>query len=278
MVDIEQPADMPKLDLPILEAENINYRYGAVHVLHSVSLKLYAGELVSLIGRNGAGKSTLLRCLGGWTRPYDGIVYLENNPMILDERAARQKVMLLPDTPRFYDELTTWDHLKFYARLYNLEDWAERGGLLLNDFGLWPYRLSFPFSFSRGMKYKLGVVLALMVQPEVMLLDEPFGPLDAISANYLWDKLAEASEDGTAILLSSHALPEDALPDKYIAMEQGRVLVEGSADQIVSEYGVDDDFTLDDLLKIAVERHGLQLDFVPDEQEAEDDELSDDEE
>lgn len=246
--ETEQTQDA-EAEIPMLAAKDIVYKYSQSTVLYSVSMEVYAGELVALVGRNGAGKSTLLRCLAGWTRPQSGYVTIDGRLLESDERAAREKVILLPDTPRFYDELTAWEHIQFYARLHNLQDWKDRAETYLNDFALWNFRQEYPFTYSRGMRYKLAITLALLVAPPVLLLDEPFSPLDAISSVYLWDVLAEYSGDETAILLSSHALPEEALPDNYVVMESGQIMAEGSAEMLGQQYGIDEDFSLDELLE-----------------------------
>src|SRR3990172_6455699 len=108
---------------PLLVVAAVDYKYGAALALHDIAFELPPGTLTVLIGRNGAGKSTLLRCLAGWTRPASGEILLDGVPLDRMERAARMKVLFVPDTPTFYDELTAWQHLGFIAGLHRLDGW-----------------------------------------------------------------------------------------------------------------------------------------------------------
>lgn len=239
---------------PLLRVANLRYTYGSAQVLYDVSFDVDSGELVILAGRNGAGKSTLLRCIAGWSRPSRGKIAVSGKPIEEAERDARRWLMLVPDTPVFYDQLTAWEHLTFIARAYRLEDWESQATQLLRHYGLLNQRNAYPFTFSRGMQYKLGLSLALLVEPELLLLDEPFGPLDALSASQLWYDLQTYRDAGISVLLSSHQLPPEAKPDRYLLMDEGAILGDGSPDELGLQLGVSGEPTLDRLLKAAVER------------------------
>jgi ABC-2 type transport system ATP-binding protein len=241
-------------DHPLLSVADLRYVYGSAQVLFDVSFDVEPGELVIMAGRNGAGKSTLLRCIAGWSKPARGTILISGNPIEQAEREARRWLMLVPDTPVFYDQLTAWEHLTFIARAYRLEDWESQANQLLRHYGLATQRNAYPFTFSRGMQYKLGLSLALLVEPELLLLDEPFGPLDALSASQLWYDLQTYREAGISVLLSSHQLPPEAKPDRYLLMDEGTILGDGSPDELALQLGVGGEPTLDRLLKAAVER------------------------
>src|SRR6185369_15132576 len=179
-------------EAPLLKVTEVGYRYGSFSALSDVSLEVKGGgkgELIALVGRNGAGKSTLLKCIAGWTRPTDGEVVLLGERIDKNERYARKHIVLVPDTPPFYDELTAWEHLQFNAQAHRLADWEEHAEDLLDRYGLLNNKDAFPFSFSRGMRYKLALCMGLLVEPKVLLLDEPLGPLDPVSADELWIEL-----------------------------------------------------------------------------------------
>jgi ABC-2 type transport system ATP-binding protein len=213
------PADAP----PVLAVKEVGYRYGQNWALRDVSFSLDRGTLTVLAGRNGAGKSTLLRCLAGWAQPTRGEVELLGVPMYSFERQARARVLLVPDTPPFYDELTEWEHVQFIAQANRLTGWQAPAESWLRQFGLWAARDAYPFSLSRGMKYKLALCLALMLTPPLLLLDEPLGPLDPVSAGLLWDELERRRDAGMTILLSSHQTPP-VDPDRYLLMENGLLI------------------------------------------------------
>lgn len=238
---------------PLLSVSNLHYTYGSAQVLFDVSFDVEPGELVVLAGRNGAGKSTLLRCIAGWSKPSRGKILVAGKAIEEAEREARRWLMLVPDTPVFYDQLTAWEHLTFIARAYGLEDWEAQADQLLRHYGLATQRNAYPFTFSRGMQYKLGLSLALLVEPELLLLDEPFGPLDALSASQLWLDLQTYRDAGISILLSCHQLPPEATPDRFLLMDNGAILADGTPRDLAERLEVRGEPTLDRLLKAAVE-------------------------
>lgn len=245
-------------DGPPLVVSGVSYKYGSLHALSNVDLEANAGELVALVGRNGAGKSTLLKCIAGWTRASDGEVRILGKPVMPNERWIREYVILVPDTPAFYDELTAWEHLQFSAQVQGWQNWEDEAEDLLNRYGLLNNRDAFPHAFSRGMRYKLALCMALLVEPKILLLDEPLGPLDPVSADDLWRQLNRHRSEGMTILLSSHQLPQEAHPDRYIIMEQGEIIASGTPDGLRRSLRIEDEasLTLDTLLRAALRRRG----------------------
>ncbi len=237
---------------PVVQVSGLSYRYGSLFALANVSFDVQPGEMVALVGRNGAGKSTLLRCIAGWTQPTDGDVRVVGQSIKQNERLVREHVVLLPDTPSFYDELTAWEHLQFVAQANGWRDWEDEGEDLLRRYGLLPNKDAFPFAFSRGMRYKLALCMALLIEPTVLLMDEPLGPLDPVSADELWEEMGRHRADGMTIILSSHQLPQEAHPDRYIIMEQGEVIADGTPDGLRRTLKLDGSLTLDDLLRAAL--------------------------
>jgi ABC-2 type transport system ATP-binding protein len=259
---------MAEAEAPLLQVTDLGYRYGSFNALTGINLEVNDGELVSLVGRNGAGKSTLLKCIAGWTRPTDGEVRLLGERIDRNERYARAHMVLVPDTPPFYDELTAWEHLQFNAQAHRLDDWEGHAEELLDRYGLYNNMTAFPFAFSRGMRYKLALCMALLVEPKLLLLDEPLGPLDPVSADELWIELNRHRDEGMTILLSSHQLPPGAAPDRYLIMEQGEVIAEGTPDDLREELVVIGELTLDNLLRAAILRRRDQEEDIDEELEA----------
>jgi ABC-2 type transport system ATP-binding protein len=210
----------------VLAIRDVSFSYGQSDVLRNVEIEVRAGEVVVLGGRNGAGKSTLLRCAAGWSRPTEGHVELLGQPIQTADRELRREVALVTDTPPFYDDLTAREHVRFLLRANRLEKRENEAERLLDVFALRSAEAAYPSALSRGMRYKLGLVLALMLQPKLLLLDEPFGPIDAASARALWTELRSLAGAGSGVLLSAHQTPEDVVPDRYLGLSEGRV-VEG---------------------------------------------------
>jgi ABC-2 type transport system ATP-binding protein len=165
---------------------------------------------------------------------------------------VREHVVLVPDTPPFYDELTAFEHLQFTAQVHGWQNWEDEGEELLRKYGLHANRNAFPFAFSRGMRYKLALCMALLIEPKILLLDEPLGPLDPVSADDLWEELNGHRNDGMTILLSSHQLPQEAHPDRYVIMEQGEIIAQGSPDGLRKSLHIEGPLSLDALLRSAI--------------------------
>jgi ABC-2 type transport system ATP-binding protein len=235
-----------------LAVQALYYRYGYNPALEDISLTMTEGELVALVGRNGAGKSTLLRCIAGWTRPTQGNILLQDQDIYQNERWVRQHIVLIPDTPPFYEALTAWEHAQMVAQLHRLTNWESEAETLFVRFGLWSNRDAFPFMYSRGMRYKLALCLALLLKPMLLLLDEPLGPLDPLSAGYLWQEFGRYQKQSMSILFSSHQIPHAVQPDRYLVMEQGRLLCQGTPDELQEALVLGDNFSLNDLLETAV--------------------------
>lgn len=232
---------------PLLLAADVGYAYHTQPVIHGISFEVWPGELVALVGRNGAGKSTLLRCLAGWMPVTDGKVRILGLSVGEAERAVRRHAIFVPDVPSFYDELTAWEHLQFVAQAHRLAGWQGRASELMERFGLWRDRGTYPFTFSRGMRYKLAVCLALTVEPQLLLMDEPFASLDPLSARFMWEVLVRRCREGMGALLSSHQLPPQCEPDRYLVLEEGALVAQGTP----AELGATGSLALDALLRAA---------------------------
>lgn len=219
-----------------ITVQGLEAQYGGYHALTGVDLTLPEGQYSALVGENGAGKSTLLRCLAGWQRPQKGSVMVGGLHIESHERQMRQWIKLVPDTPQFYPELTAWEHLAWVAQAHALQSWEQSAASLLGVFGLDSNRQSYPASFSRGMQYKLALAMTLLTQPMVILLDEPFGPLDPYSQEYLAKRLREAADSGMTVLASTHVLPEDYPPDRFVVLDQGAVIGDWSWNDIADHH------------------------------------------
>ena len=210
---------------PALQATNLSHAYSSYQVLAPTDLTVNAGEVVTLHGANGVGKSTLLLCLSGLLRPSTGEVLACGHDLYEDEPAAKRCLAFVPDVPRFYLELTTWEHLRFIALAHDVEDGFDgRAEKWLRDFGLWEVRDMFPHHFSRGMRLKLGLLLAFIRPFEVLLLDEPTSALDDASSQLLAHHLGQLRQQGTAILLATHDVElRRRLADRSLTLQDGQL-------------------------------------------------------
>jgi len=191
--------------MPLLQATSLSHSYASFQALAPCGLTLNSGEISVLEGPNGSGKSTLLLCLGGLLRPTSGTITVGGFDLYADEPEAKRLLAFMPDVPRFYAELTAWEHLRFLALAHNAGAGFEaRAESLLREFDLWEARDLLPHHYSRGMSLKLGLLFALIRPFKVLLLDEPTSALDAGSSALFLSRLSALRDQGAAVLLSTH--------------------------------------------------------------------------
>jgi heme ABC exporter ATP-binding subunit CcmA len=200
---------MPSCDgEPLLVARGLRRSFGRVRVLHDIDLTLVAGEAVAVAGPNGAGKSTLLRLLAGLMRPSAGEVRVLGRRLAGDDPDARRPLGLVSHQSLLYDDLTLVENLTFAARLYGLPHPAEAAREALAAAGLAHRAGDVPRRLSRGLLQRAAIARALLHRPRVLLLDEPFTALDAVSAERLRDELRGRLADGLGLVIVTHHLGE----------------------------------------------------------------------
>ena len=194
-------------DHPLLDAQNLERRFGPVPVLRGVSLRVAAGECHLVVGPNGAGKSTLLRLLAGLARPSAGRVLLEGIAL-RDSGEARRRIGMLSHQSHLYDDLTAVENLKFTALLYGLSSGESIARARLHALGLGE-RCDEPVRrLSRGMVQRVAIARALLHQPALLLLDEPFTGLDPHSSEQVAALLGTERVAGRGLVLVSHDVHE----------------------------------------------------------------------
>lgn len=208
---------------PALRAEGLSFRYARSEVWSDVAFRINPGQIAFLTGPNGSGKSTLLRCLAGWSMPSEGTVEVFGRPFDGSDRAVRREIAFVPDVPSFYDDLTAAEHIRFVLDANRVPDAADEARRLLDDLGLAAHADRFPSSYSRGMRLKLALVLAFMRKPRLLLLDEPYGPLDRDASRRLSALLSAARADGAAVLVSCHHNVPDLNPDLLLHLDGERL-------------------------------------------------------
>jgi len=211
--------------MTVLEAMNLSHRYGSYQALAPMDFSIAEGEIVVVEGPNGSGKTTLMLCLSGLIHPTSGNIQICGHNLFSDETEAMRCLAFSPDVPRFYMEMTAWEHVRFIARAHGMgNEFEERAEELLKEFGIWEARQLLPHHFSRGMSLKLGLVLALIRPFRVLLLDEPTSAMDHESKMQLVRHLSTLRETGAGILLSTHDLSlKNGLADKVWFMKEGHL-------------------------------------------------------
>ena len=188
-----------------LTVSELSKSYESFVALTPTSLQLEPGKITTLSGPNGSGKTTFLSCLSGLIRPTSGTVMVDDFDLYKNEVEFHRRLVFVPDVPHFYLDLTAWEHLQFVAMANGVvKDFDQRAKKLLEELDLWEARNLFPHNFSRGMRLKLGLALALIRPFSVLLLDEPTSALDTSGVELLINELHQLREQGVTILLSTH--------------------------------------------------------------------------
>jgi ABC-type multidrug transport system ATPase subunit len=218
-------ADKPSGPPPALATHELEKSYGETIALLPLDLRVRHGEAMVLVGHNGSGKTTLLRMLAGLLEPSAGTAEVDGHAVgSLEARAATS---FLSDTPTFYDDLSVWEHLEYTARLHGVEDWEQRAADLLGHVGLYERADDLPTRFSRGLRQKAAITLALVRPFEVLLVDEPFVGLDATGKVALLELLDAVHRDGAALIVATHELDFVNRVDRCVALRDGRVVHDG---------------------------------------------------
>ena len=206
-------------------------RFGTYIALHPTDLVIPRGQAVLLVGANGAGKSTLLRLVAGLCRPSAGSVKINGrDPQRTPE--ARAEIGLLSHQTLLYDQLTARENLRFFAQLYGLDDPDQRLAAALAPVGLNERLDQRVGSFSRGMKQRLAIARAILHDPSILLLDEPFTGLDAKASAALHHLVRRLRQEGRTCILVTHRLDEaDGLVDRLLVIERGQWRL----DQVLTE-------------------------------------------
>ena len=206
-----------------LEAEGLVRTFGGLRAVDGVSFRLAPGELLSVFGPNGAGKTTLLRMLAGTLRPTGGRVRVAGEPADIGEREWRGRVGVVSHQSLLYGRLSTEENLRFFGRLFGLKDLHDRIPERLARAGLTECASTPVRDLSRGFKQRVALVRALLHDPEVVLLDEPYTGLDAHAAAVLRDQLASLKDGRRTVVLVTHNLGQGLeIADRVAIQFRGR--------------------------------------------------------
>ncbi|MGQ7366917.1 ABC transporter ATP-binding protein [Streptococcus suis] len=226
----------------MLEVKNVTGGYVNIPVLKDVSFSVKDGELVGLIGLNGAGKSTTIKEIIGLLTPYQGQILIDGQGLLQNSEVYRKKIGFIPETPSLYEELTLKEHLEIVAMAYGLS-WEETWGRtekLLKIFRLNEKLDWYPVNFSKGMKQKVMIICAFMVEPSLLIVDEPFLGLDPVAIADLITLLEEEKSKGTSILMSTHVLDSaEKMCDSFVILHQGQVRASGNLADLQAQFGME---------------------------------------
>ena len=227
---------------PAIEAEHLTLRFGSFTAVRDVSFSIPKGEIFGFLGSNGCGKTTTMKMLTGLLTPTEGEVRLFGEPLNAKDLATRQKVGYMSQAFSLYGELTVRQNLDLHARLFHLPDTRipERISVLVREFGLEDVLDQRAGALPLGVRQRLSLAVAVVHEPELLILDEPTSGVDPGARNRFWQLLMRLSrEDGVTIFISTHFMNEGERCDRISLMHAGEVLACDTPDRLVEASGTD---------------------------------------
>jgi ABC-2 type transport system ATP-binding protein len=201
-------------------------RYGNVTAVDHISFEVEKGEVFGFLGPNGAGKTTTIRILTGLIKPDGGKAFVAGYDVLENPIEVKQRIGVVPEVSNAYVDLTAWENLLLVGRLCGVpsQRLKENAIKLLKEFGLYEVKDKLVRAFSKGMKQRLLLCMALINDPEVLFLDEPTSGLDVESARLLREKIVEYNKSGKTIFLSTHNMEEaNQLCHRVAVINHGRI-------------------------------------------------------
>ncbi len=226
----------------MIAVRGLTKRFGPKVVLRNLDFAVQAGEFVALLGPNGAGKTTLLRVLASLSSPTTGDVRIAGYPLPRQATAVRRRMGVVLHQPLLYGDLTAEENLQFFGRMYAIDVAAQRISEVLELVGLRARRRDLVRTFSRGMQQRLSIGRAVLHEPDVLLLDEPYTGLDQDAALMLDRVLGRVADQGHTIVMTSHDLARAAgLGLRFDVLSRGRITASArrediEADQLLGFY------------------------------------------
>jgi ABC-2 type transport system ATP-binding protein len=227
---------------PIVQILNLVKRYGGFTAVNSLSLDIPSACIYALLGPNGAGKTTTIKLLMGMLQPTSGELRVRGLDAFRDSVEVKAHVGYLPDEPVFYDFMRGGEIIRFAGEMHGLDlkTIRQRSAALAERLQLTDALGEFAENYSRGMKKKLGLICALLHQPDLLVLDEPTNGLDPYATQVLHALMREVADSGKTVLFSTHLLDQaERLCDRVAVVRRGQLAAEGTLADLRNRFGAD---------------------------------------
>lgn len=229
----------------MLRIEHLTKKYGDYAAVNDLSLHIQPGEIYGFIGHNGAGKTTTLKCVAGILNFDNGSISINGSDIQKDPLAAKKIMAYIPDNPDLYDYMTAIQYLNFIADIFGVSQQDREARIKqYGDMFELTEKLAQPVSaYSHGMKQKLAVMGALVHDPKLILMDEPFVGLDPTASFLLKQTMREICNNGGAIFFSTHVLDvAEKLCDKVAIIKAGKLIRSGTMDEVKGDESLEEVF------------------------------------
>ena len=235
------PSDaLPGTGPDLVQVDGVSKSFGAKSALRNVSFSVPGGWICGLLGPNGAGKTTLFRLLMGILKATEGRLLVDGLDAFADRVEAMRLIGFLPDEPVFYSYLSGREVLELSAAMHGLDAGRtmERMAPLIGRLRMADDLGAYAEDYSRGMKKKLGLLLALLHRPRLLVLDEPTNGLDVEATHLFYDLILDEARQGTTVLFSTHLMDQVArLCSHVVVLNEGAVIAQGALGELQAGFG-----------------------------------------
>ncbi len=215
----------------MIKIESISKSFGSFYALRDISLEINSGEFWIIVGPNGAGKTTLLKIIATLSHPSQGSILINGTISEKDRLKIRRQIGFIGHQSFLYNNLTAQENLKFYARMYQLKDTNQRITEILKQVGLGTRKDDLVRNFSRGMQQRLSIARALLTDPKIVLLDEPFSGLDQSAIDNFVELFTSLVSPERIIIMTTHNLQLGLqLSSHFAVISKGRIMQQGNTD------------------------------------------------
>jgi ABC-2 type transport system ATP-binding protein len=222
-----------------IEVDNLTKYYGDFLAVDHINFRVKQGEIFGFLGPNGAGKTTTQRMLTTLLSPTEGRILINEHDLSHDSYPAKRQIGLVPEESNVYTELTAWDNLMFTASLYRVphDTRVKRAQELLETFGLWDTRDVRAENFSKGMRRRLSIAMAIIHKPALLFLDEPTPGLDAQSTRAIQTIIRQLNDEGTTVFLTTHQIEEaNQLCGRVAIISHGKIAVIDTPERLKANF------------------------------------------
>ena len=224
----------------LVVVDGVTKSFGSKIALKDISFSVPSGQICGLLGPNGAGKTTLFRLLMGILKATEGKLLIDGRDAFEDRVEVKRLIGFLPDEPIFYSYLSGREILELSAAMHGLDVSAamDRMASITAKLRLTEDIDHYAEDYSRGMKKKLGLLLALLHGPKLLVLDEPTNGLDVESTHLFYDLISETARQGTTVLFSTHLMDHvTRLCSHAVIINEGKLVAKGSLDELGAAFG-----------------------------------------